>query len=149
MRNASTDQTSIFNKYKMLKESTANMGYATPGHVQNINVGSEGPVIPRSPIASLKGEVPGTNGGSPEDEENDIIIGKLTDQDKMTICQEVPTIIDEIVTALNIEDKDSDPRLAEAIKYLIECLKDHENTDSSEDCEAPVPVLDNPGISQG
>ena len=147
MRNASTDQSNIFSKYKVLKESTANMGYATPGHVQNINVGSSGPVIPRSPIAALKGEVSATNGATPEDEESDIVLGRLSDQDKMVICQEIPTIIDELITVLGIENKE-DSKVAEAIKYLIECLKDHEE---SEDCEEfnEFKGLNNPGISQG
>ena len=64
MRMTNNDEKNIFNSYHKLYESgpVANMGRGAPGSTANqINVGSSGPVIPKSPIAALKGEVPSTS----------------------------------------------------------------------------------------
>jgi len=74
MRMTNNDEKNIFNSYHKLYESgpVANMGRGAPGSTANqINVGSSGPVIPKSPIAALKGEVPSTSSPSPEKNEEE------------------------------------------------------------------------------
>jgi len=66
MRLTGNDQKEIYSIFKTLNEAgpVANMGRGAPGSTVNqINVGSAGPVIPKSPIAALKGEVPNAPGG--------------------------------------------------------------------------------------
>lgn len=75
MRISGKDKSEIYSKYVNLNEAgpVANMGRGAPGTTgTNINVGAEGPKIPRSPIAALKGEVPSTAGASPENNEEDV-----------------------------------------------------------------------------
>ena len=72
MRLTGNDQKEIYGRFKTLNEAgpVANMGRGAPGSTVNqINVGSAGPVIPKSPIAALKGEVPNSGGVSAEQEE--------------------------------------------------------------------------------
>jgi len=72
MRLTGNDQKKIYGIFKTLNEAgpVANMGRGAPGSTVNqINVGSAGPVIPKSPIAALKGEVPNSGGVSAEQEE--------------------------------------------------------------------------------
>jgi hypothetical protein len=72
MRLTGNDQKEIYGRFKTLNEAgpVANMGRGVPGSTVNqINVGSAGPVIPKSPIAALKGEVPNSGGVSAEQEE--------------------------------------------------------------------------------
>lgn len=72
MRLTGNDQKEIYGRFKTLNEAgpVANIGRGAPGSTVNqINVGSAGPVIPKSPIAALKGEVPNSGGVSAEQEE--------------------------------------------------------------------------------
>lgn len=68
MRISGTDKNVIFEKYMMLNENLSNSP-GTPKELTVTSIGSSGPVIPRSPIAALKGEVSSTNTATGEDAE--------------------------------------------------------------------------------
>lgn len=61
MRISSNDVKNITIKYKNLNEDVG-LGAGVPKQLNVTSIGSTGPKIPRSPIAALKGEVPGTAG---------------------------------------------------------------------------------------
>jgi len=75
MRISGSEKNDIYSKYKLINEagSVANTGEGTPSQIQGINnVGNNSPKIPRSPVASMKGEVPETPtvGPASQDEED-------------------------------------------------------------------------------
>lgn len=74
MRITPNDVKNIVSNYKTLKEDVG-LGYGVPSQLNVTSIGSQGPKIPRSPIAALKGEVPGGQGEQSNEEFGDMVSG--------------------------------------------------------------------------
>ena len=74
MRITPNDVKLITAKYKRLNEDVG-LGAGVPKQLNVTSIGSQGPKIPRSPIAALKGEVPGV-AGVEESEESALPMAK-------------------------------------------------------------------------
>lgn len=72
MRITPNDVKNIVNTYQTVKEDVG-LGYGVPSQLNVTSIGSQGPKIPRSPIAALKGEVPGGQGEQSNEEFGDMV----------------------------------------------------------------------------
>ena len=72
MRITPNDVSKLTESYIAVKESLG-LGYGVPSQINVTSIGSEGPKIPRSPIAALKGEVPGGEGAQSNEEYGDMV----------------------------------------------------------------------------
>lgn len=73
MRITPNDVSKLTESYVAVKESLG-LGYGVPSQLNVTSIGNQGPKIPRSPIAALKGEVPGGQGEQSNEEYGDMVL---------------------------------------------------------------------------